>query len=101
MGEEAKTYVVSARIPASAREWLDAYARAILSDALGAGENRSAAIKACFDLTSAALTPERLDALRTLRRDLGVPIEVVLARVLDAGIDALAVGIEPPPKRGR
>ena len=76
-------------ITPEAYDWLNAYAKHVLADTMGAGENRSAALKACFDLTRTALTVDRMNALRELRRQRNVPIEVVLSDVLDAGLAAL------------
>ena len=90
--KEPTSYVIGARVSPEVYEWINAYARHILADSMGTCENRSAAIKACFDITFTALSPQRMDALRDLRRKRGIPIKDVLADVIDAGLAALRSG---------
>lgn len=85
---EPTTYVVSARVVPAVYHWINAFERHLLAGTMGANKNRSAAIKACFGLTSAALTTERMEAIRVICTKRSDTVENVLADVLDSGIAA-------------
>ncbi len=87
-----KSYVVSARVLPDVYDRINAFERHLFAGTPGASKSRSAAIKACLNVTFAAFTDERMEAIRAICTQRSDTIENVLADVFDEGIAALRRG---------